>query len=44
MPQSNFDQKIEDSPLGGSVTRDGVTVQVHIYRFAGSGDEWTESG
>ncbi|MCJ2106424.1 hypothetical protein MKK70_13735 [Methylobacterium sp. E-041] len=35
------DQKIEDSPLGGSVTRDGVTVQVHIYRFAGTTDEWT---
>ncbi|MCJ2007405.1 hypothetical protein [Methylobacterium sp. J-092] len=35
------DQEIETSPLGGIVTRDGVMVQVHIYRFAGSDDEWT---
>lgn len=34
------DREIEDSPLGGSVTRDGTTVQVHIYRFAGTEDEW----
>ncbi|MCJ2114101.1 hypothetical protein MKK64_23310 [Methylobacterium sp. E-025] len=35
------EQEIEDSPLAGSVTRDGVTVQVHIYRFADTADEWT---
>ena len=35
------DREIEDSPLGGSVTRDGITVQVHIYRFAGTDEEWT---
>ena len=34
-------RKIEHSLLGGSVTRDGVTVQVHIYRFAGINDAWT---
>uniref|UniRef100_UPI00226A2C91 hypothetical protein n=1 Tax=unclassified Methylobacterium TaxID=2615210 RepID=UPI00226A2C91 len=27
--------------LGGRITRDGCTVQVHIYRFAGTDDEWT---
>jgi hypothetical protein len=35
------DRKIEFSPLGGHVTRDGCTVQVHIYRFAESDDDWT---
>lgn len=35
------DREIEFSPLGGRVTRDGCTVQVHIYRFAKSNDEWT---
>lgn len=35
------DRELEFSPLGGRVTRDGCTVQVHIYRFAGSDDEWT---
>ena len=35
------DHEIEASPLGGSVTRNGITVQVHIYRFAGTDDEWT---
>jgi hypothetical protein len=36
-----LDREIEDSPLGGSVTRDGITVQAHIYWFAGTADEWT---
>ena len=31
------DREIEYSPLTGSVTRDGVTVDVKIYRFAGTG-------
>lgn len=35
------ENEIEDSPLGGSVTRNGITVQVHIYRFADTADEWT---
>ncbi|KQP51491.1 hypothetical protein [Methylobacterium sp. Leaf108] len=35
------DPKIEHSPLGGAITRDGQTVTVHIYRFAGTKDEWT---
>ena len=35
------DREIEFSPLGGRITRDGYTVQVHIYRFASSEDEWT---
>ena len=35
------DRDLEFSPLGGRVTRDGCTVQVHIYRFADSDDEWT---
>lgn len=35
------DREIEFSPLGGRVTRDGCTVQVHIYRFANGDDEGT---
>ena len=35
------DRELEFSPLSGRVTRDGVTVQVHIYRFAGTDDGWT---
>ncbi|GJD37739.1 hypothetical protein [Methylobacterium bullatum] len=35
------DREIEDSPLGGPITRDSHTVTVHIYRFAGTEDEWT---
>ncbi|WP_267428670.1 hypothetical protein [Methylobacterium sp. GC_Met_2] len=34
-------REIEFSPLGGRVSREGCTVQIHIYRFAGSDDEWT---
>ncbi|CAO4164137.1 hypothetical protein [Methylorubrum extorquens] len=33
--------ELEFSPLSGRVTRDGVTVQVHIYRFADTDDGWT---
>ncbi|TXM65792.1 hypothetical protein [Methylobacterium sp. WL120] len=32
---------IEASPLSRSVTRDGITVDVRIYRFAGINDAWT---
>ena len=35
------DREIERSPLGGSVTCDGITVDVRIYRFAGINDAWT---
>nr|WP_166060196.1 MULTISPECIES: hypothetical protein [unclassified Methylobacterium] len=35
------DRELEFSPLTGRVTRDGVTVQVHIYRFAGADEGWT---
>lgn len=35
------DPEIEHSPLGGAITRNGQTVTVHIYRFAGTEDEWT---
>jgi hypothetical protein len=35
------ERELESSPLGGRVTRDGCTVQVHIYRFAGTDGEWT---
>ena len=33
--------QIESSPLCTSVTRDGITVRVEIYRIAGSGDRWS---
>jgi hypothetical protein len=35
------DRELETSPLGGAITRDGQTVMVHIYQFAGTEDEWT---
>ena len=35
------DPEIESSPLCTSVTRDGVTVRVQIYRLAGSGEGWS---
>ena len=34
------DRELEFSPLSGWVTQHGVTVQVHIYRFAGTDDGW----
>lgn len=34
------DRELEFSPLGGLVTRAGATVEVKIYRFAVTGDEW----
>lgn len=41
MAPSIPDRQLELSPLSGRVTRHGVTVQVHIYRFAGTDDRWT---
>ena len=35
------DRKIEKSALSGSLTRDGITLQVQIYRFADMNDAWT---
>ena len=35
------DPEIENSPLCGSITRDGITVLVQIYRLVGSGDGWS---
>ena len=35
------DPELEDSPLYRSVTRDGITVRVGIYRLAGSGEGWS---
>ena len=33
--------EIESSPLCRSVTQDGTTVRVEIYRLAGKGDRWS---
>ncbi|MCJ2081211.1 hypothetical protein [Methylobacterium sp. J-090] len=35
------DRDLEMSPLGGAISRDGLTVKVYIYRFAGTADTWT---
>lgn len=35
------DRKLEYSRLGGLVTRAGVSIDVKIYRFAGTNEEWT---
>ncbi|GJE62517.1 hypothetical protein [Methylobacterium trifolii] len=35
------ERELEHSPLSGRITLDGVTVEVHICRFAGTDDEWT---
>lgn len=34
------DREFEHSALSGSFTRDGETVDVEIYRFAGTQDPW----
>ena len=33
--------EIENSPLSGSVTRDGITIRVDIYRLAGRDEGWS---
>lgn len=38
---TTVDGELEMSPLGGAVSRDGHTVKVYIYRFAGTADNWT---
>lgn len=35
------DRELEHSPLSCDVTRHGITVEVLIYRFAGTADAWT---
>jgi hypothetical protein len=35
------DPEIEDSPLCGVVTREGITIRVQIYRLAGRNDGWS---
>ena len=35
------DPELEYSPLCGTVTRDGLTVRVQIYRMAGRSEGWT---
>jgi hypothetical protein len=35
------DPQIESSPLCTSVTREGITVRVEIYRIVGSGEGWS---
>ena len=40
MPDDD-DVSIEYSPLSGDVCRDGITLQVQIYRIAGSKDGWS---
>lgn len=35
------EREIEESALGGRITRDGYTVVVHIYRFADTDENWT---
>ena len=34
------DRELECSPLSGCVTHDGVTLEVKIYRFAGTDAPW----
>ncbi|MCJ2092051.1 MULTISPECIES: hypothetical protein [unclassified Methylobacterium] len=33
-------RELEHSPLSGIVTRDGISVDVQIYRFAGPDEPW----
>ena len=41
MAEEDADPELEFSPLSGTVTRDGVTVIVQIYRLAGGSDGWS---
>jgi hypothetical protein len=34
------DREFEHSPLSGSFSQDGETVDVEIYRYAGTQDPW----
>ena len=35
------DVELENSPLSGELTRDGVTVRIEIYRIRDSGEGWS---
>ena len=35
------DRQLEHSPLSGLFTREGITVEVLIYRFANVADAWS---
>ncbi len=35
------DVELEESPLSGEVTRDGITLRVQIYRIRGSNEGWS---
>lgn len=35
------DRELEHSRLSGLFTREGITVEVQIYRFAGTAEAWT---
>ena len=35
------DHELEHSQLSGLFTRESITVEVQIYRFAGTADAWT---
>ena len=37
----NEDPEIEESPLSGIVTRDGVSIHVEIYRLIEGDESWT---
>ena len=41
MTGDSDDHKIEDSRLSCKVRREGVEIEIHIYRMAGSDDGWT---
>ena len=39
--EAHDEPEIENSPLSGPVTRDGITVSVEIYRIRNSTDGWS---
>lgn len=41
MSANDNDPEIETSSLSGTVTRDGISVRVEIYRLAVGDDGWT---
>ncbi len=40
-PANEDDPEIEVSPLSGTVSRDGIAVEVQIYRLAKSPEGWS---
>lgn len=39
--ENAYEVEIENSPLSADVTRDGMTVEVCIYRIKGSPEGWS---